>query len=138
MRSICRKYLVPAFIPLTLLFCGPVTADAGQVRHLVIFKYKDGASAEQIQAITDSFRQLQQRIPGILTFEYGINNSPEGLNRGLTHVYMLTFADAAARDAYLPHPEHGKFGEMVMQTGILDEVFVIDYEPRDSNPSTGP
>ena len=42
-----------------------------------------------------------------------MNNSPEGKNLGFTHVYMLTFEDAAARDAYLPHPDHAKFGELL-------------------------
>ncbi len=76
------------------------------------------------------FAALPDRIAGIVSFEAGVNNSPENLNRGLTHVFQLTFVDAAARDAYLPHPAHKQFGETLRQTGIMEEVFVIDYDPQ--------
>jgi hypothetical protein len=99
------------------------------IRHIVIFKYRDDAPAEKIQAINDAFWALKDRIPGILSFEAGVNNSPENLNRGMTHVFQLTFVDAGARDAYLPHPEHRAFGEILRSAGIMEEVFVIDYEP---------
>ncbi len=99
------------------------------VRHIVIFKYKDGSSPEQIQRATDAFRALQEKIPGIRAFEHGINNSPEGKNLNFTHVYTLTFDDLAARDAYLPHPDHAQFGTLLQQLGIVEDVFVIDYLP---------
>jgi hypothetical protein len=97
------------------------------VRHIVIFKYKPDATEAQIDQITQEFFNLKNKIPGIVDIEYGVNNSPEGLNRGFTHIYLLTLESAAARDAYLPHPEHQKFGQLVGQLGILDEVFVVDY-----------
>jgi hypothetical protein len=101
------------------------------VRHIVIFKYKDGASADQIQQVTDAFRALQRQIPGIVSFEQGVNNSPEGKNLGFTHVFTLTFENVQARDTYLPHPQHQKFGELLTRLGIMADVFVIDYFPKD-------
>jgi hypothetical protein len=97
------------------------------VRHIVIFKFRPDATESQINQLTQEFLSLKNKIPGIVDIEYGVNNSPEGLNRGFTHIYLLTLENAAARDAYLPHPEHQKFGELVGQLGILDEVFVVDY-----------
>jgi hypothetical protein len=97
------------------------------VRHIVVFKYKAQATPEQIKQVTDAFRDLQKKIPGITGFEDGVNNSPEKKNLGFTHVYMLTFEDAAARDAYLPHPEHAKFGQLLGKLGIVEDVFVVDY-----------
>jgi hypothetical protein len=69
------------------------------VRHIVVFKYKPDASEDQIKQVTQAFRDLKTRIPGIIAFEDGVNNSPEKKNLGFTHVYVLTFEDAAARDA---------------------------------------
>jgi hypothetical protein len=100
------------------------------VRHIVIFKYKPDATEAQINQITQEFLGLENKIPGIIDIEYGVNNSPEGLNQDFTHIYMLTFESVEARDAYLPHPEHKKFGELVGQLGIIDEVFVVDYSPE--------
>lgn len=99
-----------------------------EIKHVVVFKYKETATSAQIEEVTAAFKALKTKIPGIITFEYGINNSPENLNKGFTHVYLLTFKDAAARDAYLPHPEHKKFGELLGRLGVLDEPFVVDFE----------
>ena len=99
------------------------------IRHIVIFKYRNDATPEQMKIVSTAFWALKDRIPGIIGFEAGVNNSPENLNRGFKHIFQLTFEDAAARDAYLPHPEHKAFGELLRGVGILDEVFVIDYDP---------
>ena len=100
------------------------------MRHIVVFKYKPTATGEEIDQITQAFGDLKDKIPGIVAFEHGVNNSPENKNMGFTHVYMLTFKDAEARDAYLPHPEHKKFGELLRQNDILEDVFVVDYVPE--------
>jgi hypothetical protein len=118
---------------LALSACSARTAPAAlpdeAVRHVVVFRYADQATPAQIQEVTDAFADLPNRIPGIVAFEHGVNISPENLNQGFTHVYLVTFRDAAARDAYLPHPEHQAFGQLLDRLGILEEVFVIDYSP---------
>lgn len=99
------------------------------VRHVVVFRYSEAATEVEIERVSEAFGALEEKIPGILAFERGINHSPEGLNQGFTHVYTLTFVDAAARDAYLPHPEHTAFGSLLEELGIVEEVFVVDYTP---------
>ena len=97
------------------------------VRHIVIVKFQPNAPQEKIDRFTQEFRSLKDKIPGIIAFENGINNSPEGLNQGFTHIYLLTLENAAARDAYLPHPEHKKFGELIGQLDIIADIFVVDF-----------
>ena len=104
-------------------------APAGAVRHVVVFRYKPDASPEKIQQVTTAFTALKDKIPGILAMEHGVNHSPEKLDQGFTHVFQVTFVDAAARDSYLPHPTHKAFGAMLGGLGILDAVFVVDYTP---------
>jgi hypothetical protein len=108
-----------------------MTAQAQKqpVRHIVVFKYKKDATPQQIAQVTNAFRELRTKIPGITGFEAGVNNSPEGRNQGFTHVYQLTFESLAARDAYLPHAEHKKFGELLGKSGIFVGAFVVDYAP---------
>ena len=105
------------------------TLPDSAVRHVVVFKYRPEATEAQIAEVTDAFRALKDRIPGIVAFEHGVNNSPEGKNLGFTHAYTITFEDAAARDAYLPHPEHQAFGELLGRLGVLEDAFVVDYVP---------
>jgi Stress responsive A/B Barrel Domain len=99
------------------------------VRHVVVFKFTADAAPSKIEAITAALSALQGSIPGIVSFEHGVNNSPEGKNLGFTHAFLITFEDAAARDAYLPHPEHKKFGVLLRSLDVLEDVFVVDYEP---------
>lgn len=98
------------------------------LRHVVLFSFKPESTEEDIQRVVDAFRELQLSVPGILSFEYGLNNSPEGLNRGLTHAFTLTFDSEKSRDEYLPHPEHKAFGAILGPH--LDEVLVVDYWAR--------
>jgi hypothetical protein len=105
------------------------TTAPEMVRHIVVFKFKAGASEEQIRQVTEALVALRTKIPGIVSLEHGVNNSPEKLNQGFTHVYQVTFTSAAARDAYLPHPAHKAFGELLGRLGVLESVFVVDYAP---------
>jgi hypothetical protein len=97
------------------------------VKHIVVFKYKPSATSGQINEVTKAFEALKDKISGITSFEYGVNNSPENLNKGFTHVYLITFENVGARDAYLPHPEHKSFGELLRKLDVLDEAFVVDF-----------
>ena len=97
----------------------------GRVRHVVCFQYKEGTSKAKIAEINRAFRALKGKIPGIVAFEMGENNSPEGLNKDFTHCYLVTFENAKAREGYLPHPEHEKF--VAVLKPHLEDVFVIDY-----------
>ncbi|HEV7992838.1 MAG TPA: Dabb family protein [Gemmatimonadaceae bacterium] len=109
----------------------PVTAalPAGAVRHVVVFRFTPDADPAKIRQITDAFAALKEQIPGVLAFEHGVNNSPEKLNQGFTHVYQLTFTSAAARDSYLVHPAHKAFGSLLRSLGVFDAAFVVDYSP---------
>ena len=122
---------VTLFLVLMVSILMPTSLNAQKqpVRHVVVFKYKPGTSEAQIRQVTQAFRELKAKIPGITAFEDGVNNSPEKKNLGFTHVYLLTFEDVAARDAYLPHPEHKKFGELLGKLGVLEDAFVVDYVP---------
>ena len=102
--------------------------NKGKLRHVVMFKFKDSATPEQIKEVEEAFAALPKKIPTILDFEWGTNNSPEGLNQGLTHCFLLTFKDDAGRKVYLPHPAHKAFGKLLHP--ILDKVVVIDYEVK--------
>ena len=129
LNSAVRAALVILLVsPLTfpLMAFAPQTQKK-QVRHIVVFKYKAGTTPEQTAQVTTAFRELAKTIPGITGFEDGVNNSPEKRNLGFTHVYMVTFEDAKARDAYLPHPEHKKFGQLLGSLGVVEDVFVVDF-----------
>ena len=104
-------------------------SSRGVVRHVVLLKFKDSASPDQVKAVEERFRALKSRIPQILDLEWGTNVSPENHAQGFTHCFFLTFRDAATRDAYLPHPAHKEFGASLGP--VLDKVLVVDYVSKD-------
>lgn len=98
------------------------------LRHIVLFRFKEGTPPDQIRAIEKALAELPQKIPSIKTFERGTEVSGRGLNQGFSHCAYMVFEDEAARDAYLDHPAHLAFAELAKPT--LDQVFVFDYWVR--------
>ena len=95
------------------------------LRHVVMFKFKDGADPAGIKKVEDAFRALPSKIKEIKSIEWGKNNSPENLNQGFTHCFFVTFSSEQDRAIYLPHPDHKEFGKILGP--YLDKVLVVDY-----------
>ncbi len=97
-----------------------------QIQHMVLFQVKPEVTTEKIADLFRLLAELQQLIPGITYFAGGPYSSPEGLNQGYTHGFLMTFESVEARDAYLPHPEHER-----VKTALLiciDSALVFDFE----------
>ena len=99
--------------------------EASQLRHVVLFKFKDSATAGDINTVEQAFSELPALINEIKGYEWGINNSPEGFDKGFTHCFLVSFDSEADRSAYLPHPAHLAFVEVLKPH--LDDVLVMDY-----------
>lgn len=95
------------------------------LRHVVLFKFKDDTTADQVHQIEAAFCALPGQIDAIHTFEWGTDVSVEGKADGYTHCFFVTFKNEADRDAYLPHPAHRAFGGVLRPH--LDKVLVLDY-----------
>lgn len=95
------------------------------VKHIAFLKFKAEVTEAQIKDIYVDLAGLQRQIPGLIDFTGGPYSSPEGLNKGFTHAFTMNFVDEAARDAYLPHPDHDVVKNKLIP--LLDDVIVIDY-----------
>lgn len=95
------------------------------LRHVVLFNFKDDADPAAIKKVEEGFAALPSKIDTIKDFEWGTNNSPEGLDKGHTHCFLVSFESEEGRAKYLPHPAHKAFVEVLMP--VLEEVTVIDY-----------
>ncbi len=95
------------------------------LRHVVLFKFKDDATKEQIQEVVDAFAALPKKIKAIEDFEWGTDVSVENKAKGFTHGFIVTFADTDGRDTYLPHPAHKEFGKLVGPR--VADVLVFDF-----------
>jgi len=101
-------------------------ANGKLLRHAVFFSFNEESNEQEIAGVTKAFAALPEKIGSIIDFQWGTNNSPEKLDDGFTHGFLLTFKDEAGRDVYLPHPAHtGEFADTLRPH--MKDVFVIDY-----------
>ena len=112
-------------LPTSSILAADKPPKAGDLLHVVSFKFKPSATPEQIDAVVVAFRGLQKKIPQIKRFNWGTNISPEKHDKGFTHGFLLAFKTAKDRDEYLVHPDHKAFGKLLGP--IIDDVFVLDY-----------
>ena len=95
------------------------------LRHIVLFKFKKETTQEDLKTIEETFAQLPTKIPEIIDFEWGTNNSPEGLDKGFTHSFFVSFKSEEGRAIYLPHPDHKAF--VAIASPYIEDVLVVDY-----------
>jgi hypothetical protein len=101
------------------------TLDQKKLIHIVLIEFKPSLTDIQLQQVSDAAYRLQQ-IKGVQSLNFGVNTSPEGLNKGYTHSLTMKFSDAYSRDSiYLPHPIHQKFVELFVP--LTNTVLVYDY-----------
>ena len=104
---------------------GPIYERQRTVRHVVQLSFTAGAP---VADILQAFDEMAMAMPDLIqSYERGVQNSPEPHTKGLTHIFLLTFASPADRDAYLPHPVHEAFGKQWIAP-YLKELTVCDYE----------
>lgn len=122
-----KKLVLLTLITITIhsMTNGQQNTEQQLLRHVVMFGWKDGTDSNYINKIVAAFKELPSKISFIKSFEWGTNNSPENLNGGLTHCFVVTFAGAGDRDAYLIHPAHKEFVSLLKPAP--DKITVLDY-----------
>jgi len=125
------KMIILMVVMLAALAVTGMAADAGKkkkagaVKHVVAFKFKDSATKEEIANVEREFKALKKKIDVIRSLDWGHNISPENLNKGFTHGWVLTFDSEEDRNTYLHHPEHEKFATLAKS--MIADVFVLDF-----------
>ena len=95
------------------------------LRHIVMYKFKDGLPAAEVQEVVDAFAALPTKIDTIIDFEKGTNVSKEGKSEGFTHVFVVTFKNENDRDDYITHQAHQDYVNVVKNR--REKVVVFDY-----------
>jgi hypothetical protein len=122
-----------ATVACVIAFAGMILsdrADAQQgekpvLKHIVLYKFKDSLTKEQIDEVIQAFNALPSKVPGIIGYEAGTNVSKEGKSEGLTHSFVLTFKSMEDLDAYIAHPAHQAYVDIVKTR--REKVVVFDY-----------
>lgn len=95
------------------------------IRHILLIKFKPETKQSNIENVRELFDSMPTKVEGVESVEWGLNDSPEGLDQGFTHAVVMTFTDEQARQNYLPHPEHEALKTVFVP--MVDDIIVFDY-----------
>ena len=74
------------------------------IRHVALFRWKEGTSAEAVEALASGLATMPDVIPGIQRYEFG---SDLGITDGAYDFGLVADFDAeAAYHVYATHPAH--------------------------------
>ncbi|GMY27985.1 stress-response A/B barrel domain-containing protein HS1-like [Fagus crenata] len=99
----------------------------GLVKHMLLVKFKDGVSENQIDELTKGYANLVNLIETMKSLHWGKDVSIENLHQGFTHVFESTFESTEGIAEYIAHPAHVEFANLFLSN--LEKVIVIDYKP---------
>lgn len=95
------------------------------VKHIVLFKFKDGVDkSKEKEVLADKLKQLPSLINTIESLEVGKNQRDS--QRSWDVSLIVIFKDWAGLEFYGPHPEHLKVIEYL--NTCCEPVSVVDYE----------
>ncbi|KAJ5616953.1 Dimeric alpha-beta barrel [Penicillium hordei] len=106
------------------------------ITHIVLFQFKSEVAAEVVQDACERMLALKNNCvhptsqqPYIKSASGGKDNSPEGIQNGITHAFVVEFANSADRDYYVQSdPSHLAFVKTL--DGLIEKAQVIDFTDR--------
>lgn len=93
------------------------------IEHIVLIRWKEGISREQVSDVLDRARMLEgiEGVESVSTRRtYGTNKR----DHGITDLMTLRLADAAALERFGLHDLHKEFG--VHMTPLIEDVTIVD------------
>ena len=120
-----KKMILSIFVASISLIAFSQGTKHTELRHIVLFTFKDSATKDQIANVVKNFAGLYGKVPEVKKFEWGLNMSPEHLDQGFTHCFMLTFSSEKDLASYSQNPAHKQFQAILKP--VMGKVFVVDY-----------
>lgn len=100
------------------------------IRHIVLTKFKLETEESDISEIYEGLAELTSRISGAHGFTGGRSESPEQIERGYKHGFVIDFDSWEVLGTYAQHPQHLALGARIVENAIggIDGVLVLDLE----------
>ena len=98
------------------------------VRHIVLIKFLPSLDEAVIDDIFAQLHAIGPHVAGTLSITTGHSESPEQIERGYMHGFVIDFADWSALAAYQAHPLHTALGARLVANAVggLDGILVFD------------
>jgi len=98
------------------------------IAHIVLVKFKSAVSEEQIRGIFAALERIEKDIPGMRQVMSGRSESPEHLERGYLHGFVIHFEGPASLSTYQEHPDHKQLSSELIEnaSGGIHGILVFD------------
>lgn len=92
------------------------------IRHVAVFRWLDGTTPEQVDAVTEGLRALPAQVPSLRSYAVGPDLA---LGEGRWDFGVVaTFDDAEGYQAYVDHPAHQAVATELIAPIRADRAFV--------------
>ncbi len=100
------------------------------IRHIVLTKFRPDVTEETIAAIYTGLAAVAGSLPGASGFTGGRSESPEQIERGYMHGFVIDFDNWAALENYQNNETHKALGAQLVENAVsgIDGILVLDLE----------
>ncbi|XP_057806118.1 stress-response A/B barrel domain-containing protein HS1-like [Salvia miltiorrhiza] len=98
-----------------------------ELKHIVLAKFKDGLSEQQIDEYIKEYANLVNLVPSLKAFRWGKDVGIGNKQQGFTHVFELSFESTQGIAEYISHPNHVDYANRVLPQ--LEKLISVDYKP---------
>lgn len=100
------------------------------IRHIVLTKFKPETPEDRIAEIYRGLAALTKKLPGAANFAGGRSESPEKIERGYMHGFVVDFDDWEALQTYSENAEHKALGAQLVANAVggKDGILVLDID----------
>lgn len=99
------------------------------IRHIVLIRFKPELTETDIAALFAELHRIQGKVPGLLAITSGRSESPEQMERGYMHGFVVDLADWDALQAYQDNADHQALGAKLVAGAVdgKDGILCFDY-----------
>lgn len=100
------------------------------IRHIVLTKFKPETTEDKIAEIYAGLSGLADKLPGAQGFTGGRSESPEQIERGYMHGFVIDFESWEALQNYAGNEEHQALGGQLVANAVggIDGILVLDLD----------
>ncbi|XP_042029488.1 stress-response A/B barrel domain-containing protein HS1-like [Salvia splendens] len=98
-----------------------------EIKHVLVVKFKESVSEEQIEDCIKQYGKLVDLIPSIKAFKWGKEIGMLNLNQGFTHVFESTFESVEDVIGFATNPHHTNYSSVLMP--LVEKFVLLDFQP---------
>jgi hypothetical protein len=100
------------------------------IRHIVLTKFSPETPEDKIAEIYAGLSALADKLPGAQNFTGGRSESPEQIEHGYMHGFIIDFDSWDALQNYADNPEHQALGGQLVANAVggIDGILVLDLD----------